>query len=47
MSPAHLLHPHPLPLPLHVRRGTRPRLRRWLDRLSRLYGRAGMLELHR
>ncbi len=45
MSPTHLL--HPFPLPLRTRRATRPRLRRWLDRLTRVYGRAGMLELHR
>jgi len=45
MSPAKVL--HPLPLPLRTRRGTRPRLRRWLERLRQLYGRAGMLELHR
>jgi hypothetical protein len=45
MSPAHLV--HPVTLPLRSRRGARPRLRRWLERLSRVYGRAGMLELHR
>jgi hypothetical protein len=41
---------HTLPFTPILRRRARSgpsRLRRWLDRLQRLYGRAGMLELHR
>ncbi len=46
MSPAHTFHPSPF---LHRRPASAAaaRLRRWLDRLQRVYGRAGMLELHR